>query len=300
MSTTEAARQELSAGFEGEVISQEDSGYDEARALFNAMIDKRPLLIARCASGDDVARAIAFAKTHDVPLAIRGAGHNGGGLGSVDDGVVADLSLLRSVSVDSESRTVKVGGGCTWNEVDVATHEHGTGGAVRIISTTGRRPDSAAASDTDAWYGLTIDNLLAAQVVLADGSRSPPAPTKTRTCSGRCARGGNFGVVTEFYFPSAPVSDVVGGPTLWPLEQTDEVLSRIASSCRLFPAMRPGSSRSTPCRRALRSRRRSTCGKRAWSSGIVGSDEEAGAGDGPDAGRRHAAHARRRARRCPA
>ena len=103
MSTTEAARQELSAGFEGEVIGQEDSGYDEARALFNAMIDKRPLLIARCASGDDVARAIAFAKTHDVPLAIRGGGHNGGGLGSVDDGVVADLSLLRSVSVDPET-----------------------------------------------------------------------------------------------------------------------------------------------------------------------------------------------------
>ena len=97
MSTTETARDELAAGFEGQVIGREDSEYDEARAVFNAMIDKRPLLIARCAGADDVARTIAFARRHDVPLAVRGGGHNGAGLGSVDDGVVVDLSPMRTV-----------------------------------------------------------------------------------------------------------------------------------------------------------------------------------------------------------
>ena len=94
MSAIDAARQELGAEFEGELVGPADASYDEARALFNAMIDKRPALIARCGR-NDVARAIAFARAHDLPLAVRGGGHNGGGLGSVDDGVVADLSLLR-------------------------------------------------------------------------------------------------------------------------------------------------------------------------------------------------------------
>src|SRR5512141_2377904 len=115
MSTTEAAdaaRRELGGEFGGELVGPEDSGYDEARALFNAMIDRRPAVIARWASANDVARVIAFARGHDLPLAVRGGGHNGGGLGSVDDGVVADLALLRSVSVDAGTRTVRFGGGC--------------------------------------------------------------------------------------------------------------------------------------------------------------------------------------------
>src|SRR5258707_8021327 len=112
----DAARRELGADFEGELIGPDDSSYGEARALFNAMIDKRPAVIARCASADDVARVIAFARGHDLPLAVRGGGHNGGGLGSVDDGVVADLSPPRSVSVDPDARTVRVARGCTWGE----------------------------------------------------------------------------------------------------------------------------------------------------------------------------------------
>src|SRR5437773_7516380 len=101
------------------------------------MIDKRPALIAQCASPDDVARTIAFALEHDLPLAIRGGGHNGAGLGTVDDGVVIDLSLLRSVDVDPRTHTVRVGGGCTWGEVDRATNEHGLATPSGIISTTG-------------------------------------------------------------------------------------------------------------------------------------------------------------------
>src|SRR5712691_9060508 len=177
MSTTEAAadaaRQELGTEFEGELVGPEDSAYDEARALFNAMIDKRPAVIARCASPKDVARVIAFARAHDLPLAVRGGGHNGGGLGSVDDGVVADLSPLHSVSVDADARTVRVGGGCTWAEVDAATHEHGLAVPCGVISTTGvgGLTLGGGIGHLTRGYGLTVDNLLAAKVVLADGEQ---------------------------------------------------------------------------------------------------------------------------------
>jgi hypothetical protein len=228
MSTTEAARQELSASFEGELIGPEDAGYDDARKVFNAMIDKRPLLIARCASSDDVARAIAFAREHDVPLAIRGGGHNGGGLGIVDDGVVADLSLLRSVSVDPESGTVRVAGGCTWADVDQATQQHGLAVPGGIISTTGvgGLTLGGGTGHLTRGYGLTVDNLLSAQVVLADGRQVTASEDENDDLFWALrGGGGNFGAVTEFTFRGQPVSDVVGGPTLWPLEQTGEVLA---------------------------------------------------------------------------
>src|SRR6478609_4129068 len=171
MTVSEAASQELAETFGGELIGPADAGYDEARALFNAMIDKRPALIARCRDADDVARVIEFARDRGVPIAIRGGGHNGGGLGSVDDGVVVDLSLLRSVSVDPKTRTVKVAGGCTWGEVDAATHEHGLAVPCGVISSTGvgGLTLGGGIGHLTRGYGLTIDNLLAAQVVLADG-----------------------------------------------------------------------------------------------------------------------------------
>ena len=142
MSTTTsvaAASRDFGTTFGGELITPEDAGYDEARALFNAMIDKRPALIARCRNADDVASVIAFAREHGLPLAIRGGGHNGGGLGSVDDGVVIDLSPMKSVSVDPGPKTVRVGGGATWGEVDAATHEHG----LAVPAASSRRPASA-------------------------------------------------------------------------------------------------------------------------------------------------------------
>jgi len=123
----ETARRQLARGFEGELIGPSDGSYDETRALYNAMFDKRPAVIARCASNAGVARAVGFARAHELPLAIGGGAHNGGGLGSVEDGVVADLSLLRSVTVDPEARTVRVGGGCTWPEVDAEIAFDGPG-----------------------------------------------------------------------------------------------------------------------------------------------------------------------------
>jgi FAD binding domain-containing protein/berberine-like enzyme len=223
----ESARRELGAGFEGELIGPDDPQYDEARALFNAMIDKRPALIARVASPADVARVVGFARAHDLPLAIRGAGHNGGGLGSVDDGVVADLSLLHSVSVDPEARTVRVGGGATWGQVDAATHEHGLAVPSGVISTTGvgGLTLGGGMGHLTRAHGLTVDNLLGAEVVLADGQTvSASADENSDLFWALRGGGGNFGVVTEFTFQAHPVSEVVGGPTFWPIEETDEVL----------------------------------------------------------------------------
>src|SRR5829696_8014197 len=160
------------SGFEGQLVAPDDPGYDEARRVYNAMIDKRPALIARCAGPEDVAKALAYARAQGLPLAVRGGGHNGAGLGSVDDGVVIDLSLLRDVEVDANARTVRVGGGCTWGEVDAATNAHGLATPSGIIATTGvgGLTLGGGLGHLTRKCGLTIDNLLEVDVVLADGS----------------------------------------------------------------------------------------------------------------------------------
>jgi hypothetical protein len=226
MTVAEAARREL-GGFGGELIGPADAGYEEARTVYNAMIDRRPGLIARCADGRDVARAVTFARERDLRLAVRGGGHNGGGLGTCDDGVVVDLSLLRDVEVDPEARTVRVGGGCTWGEVDRATQEYGLATPCGIISTTGvgGLTLGGGLGHLTRKYGLTIDNLLAADVVLANGEQvrasSDENPDLFWALRGG---GGNFGVVTSFLFRANPVGTVVAGPTFWPIEQSADVL----------------------------------------------------------------------------
>ena len=223
----EAAGQEL-LGFEGRLIGPEDSDYEAARAVYNAMIDKRPALIARCASLGDVSRTIAFARNHDLLLAIRGGGHNGAGLGTCDDGVVIDLSLLKDIQVDPTARTVRVGGGCTWGEVDQATGEHGLATPSGIISTTGvgGLTLGGGIGHLTRKCGLTIDNLLEAELVLASGERvranSEEHPDLYWAIRGG---GGNFGVVTSFLFRLHEVGTVVAGPTFWPVETGADVLS---------------------------------------------------------------------------
>lgn len=223
----EAARRELS-GFRGRLIGPTDVGYDDARQVYNAMIDRRPALIARCADGDEVAAMVGFARRHDLLLAVRGGGHNGAGLGTCEGGVVLDLSLLREIDVDPVKRTVRVGGGCTWGEVDRATHEHGLATPSGAISTTGvgGLTLGGGLGHLTRKCGLAIDNLLAAEMVLASGERvrasADEHPDLYWAIRGG---GGNFGVVTSFLFRLHEVDTVIAGPTFWPIEASAEVLS---------------------------------------------------------------------------
>jgi FAD/FMN-containing dehydrogenase len=223
-----AARTEL-RGFEGRLIGPEDPDYDEARTVYNAMIDRRPALVAQCASLGDVSRTIAFARDRDLPLAIRGGGHNGAGLGTVDDGVVLDLSRFKDIEVDPEARTARVGGGATLGEVDRATGEHGLAVPSGIISTTGVGGITLGGGIgyLTRAFGLAIDSLIEAELVLASGERvranADEHPDLFWAIRGG---GGNFGVVTSFKFRLHEVGEtVIAGPTFWPVEQAAEVLS---------------------------------------------------------------------------
>ncbi len=223
----DAARLELGSRFSGALVGPQDSGYNESRTVYNAMIDRRPAVIAYCQSPADVAATIAFARDHDLLLAVRGGGHNGGGLGVVDDGVVLDLSGLSSVSVDPANRTVTVGGGCVWNQVDAATHEHGLAVPCGIISSTGvgGLTLGGGIGHLSRGCGLTIDNVLEAELVLADGSVARASADENQDLFWAIrGGGGNFGVVTSFTFRAHPCSIVQAGPTFWPLEQTADVM----------------------------------------------------------------------------
>src|SRR5580658_3142836 len=159
------------ASLRGNLVQPSDAGYDDARKVFNAMISKRPKLIAQCADVADVIASVNFAREHQLLLAVRGGGHNGGGLGICDDGLVIDLSGMRSVRVDPAARTVRVEGGCQWRDVDHATHAFGLATPSGIISTTGvgGLTLGGGIGHLTRRYGLSIDNLLSADVVLADG-----------------------------------------------------------------------------------------------------------------------------------
>ncbi|MGH2956441.1 MAG: FAD-binding oxidoreductase [Solirubrobacterales bacterium] len=226
-SAASAAGKEV-ADFEGRLIGPEDSDYDEARKVYNAMIDKRPALIAQCSGPDDVAKTIAFARDHDLLVAVRGGGHNGAGLGTCDDGVVIDLSRLNGIEVDPQARSVRVGGGSTWGEVDRATNEHGLATPSGIISTTGvgGLTLGGGLGNLTRTCGLSIDNLLEAELVLASGERvRASAEDNPDLYWAIRGGGGNFGVVTSFRFRLHEVDTVIAGPTFWPVELGAEVLS---------------------------------------------------------------------------
>src|SRR3954449_13201897 len=221
------AREELGR-FSGTLIGPEDAEYGQACEVFNAMIDKRPALIARCANPDDVAAAVGFARDQDLLLAVRGGGHNGAGLGTCDEGVVIDLSPMKDIEVDPDARTVRVGGGCTWGEVDAATNEQGLATPSGIISTTGvgGLTLGGGLGHLTRKCGLSIDNLLEAELVLASGELVRASEDENPDLFWAIrGGGGNFGVVTSFLFRLHDVGTVVAGPTFWPVEQGAEVLS---------------------------------------------------------------------------
>jgi FAD/FMN-containing dehydrogenase len=222
-----AAREAL-RGVRGRVIGPEDPDYDAARGVYNAMIDKRPALVAQCANADDISAVVAFARDSGLPLAVRGGGHNGAGLGTCDGGVVMDLSPLKEIRVDPDERTVRVGGGCTWGEVDRATGEHGLATPSGIISTTGvgGLTLGGGLGHLTRKCGLAIDNLLEARVVLANGDHVTASATEHDDLFWAIrGGGGNFGVVTSFLFRLHEVGTVVAGPTFYPVELAADALS---------------------------------------------------------------------------
>ena len=219
---------QLRSGVRGAVIQPGDSGYESARAVYNAMIDKRPAIIVRCVDVADVMAAVEYARANNLLIAIRGGGHNGGGLGTCDDGLVIDLSGMRGVRVDPTALTAQVGAGCVWSDVDHATHAFGLAVPCGFISSTGvgGLTLGGGIGYLTRQYGLTIDNLLSVDMVLADG-RFVTASADTNADLFWAVRGGggNFGVVTSFEFRAHPVKTVYAGPTFWPLEQSVEVLT---------------------------------------------------------------------------
>jgi len=217
----------LRASLSGDLISPDDAGYDQARAVYNAMIDRRPAAIARCRSVADVQAAIQFAHRGHLPVAVRGGAHNAGGLGVWDDALVIDLAPMNAVTVDAEQATVTVQGGATWAEVDQAAGAFGLTVPCGIVGSTGVAGLTLGGGIgyLSRKAGLTIDNLLGAEVVLADGSVVTANATEHADLFWALrGGGGNFGVVTTFTFRAQRVPSVLAGPVLYSLDDAGDVL----------------------------------------------------------------------------
>jgi hypothetical protein len=223
-----AAIETLKASLRGELIQPDDAGYDSARKVYNGMIDRHPRLIARCADVADVIAAVNFGRENSLLVSIRGGGHNAGGLGVCNDGLVIDLSRIRYTVVDPEAMTVRVGGGCTWGDVDHATYPFGLAVPCGIVSTTGvgGLTLGGGLGHLTRQCGLAIDNLIAADMVLADG-RFVTANEQQHADLLWALRGGggNFGVVTSFVFKAHPIHTDYAGPMLWELDQAPAVMT---------------------------------------------------------------------------
>jgi FAD/FMN-containing dehydrogenase len=225
---TDELRASLQGGVRGPVVAPDDADYDSVRALYNGMIDKRPRLVARCVDAADVITAVNFGREEGLLIAVRGGGHNGPGLGSCDDGLVVDLSLMKSVRVDPADRSVRVDPGCTSGDVDHATHRFGLAVPFGIVSSTGVAGLTLGGGTgyLTRKYGLTVDNLLEADVVLADGTFVTASPAQHSDLFWALrGGGGNFGVVTSFLFRAHPVATVYAGPIFWDAAHATAVMA---------------------------------------------------------------------------
>ncbi|MGB8021133.1 MAG: FAD-binding oxidoreductase [Candidatus Nanopelagicales bacterium] len=212
----------------GEVITVGDAGYEAARGVWNGSIDRHPAVIARCADTADIGHAIRFGREHDLLIAVRGGGHSFPGLSVCDGGLVIDLSLMKGIRVDPQSRTCRVEAGVLLGELDRATQEHGLVVPASIVTHTGVA--GLTLGGGLGWvhrrYGLTIDNLLEVTLVTAEGEVVRASDTQNADLFwGVRGGGGNFGVVSEFEFRSHPLGpDVLAGPIFWPARDTADVV----------------------------------------------------------------------------
>lgn len=217
----------LRATFCGTVIVPDDPSYDAARKVYNAMIDRRPAVIVRCVNATDVQTAVNWARDFNLPLAVRGGGHSGAGLGACDDGFVLDLSLMRDIRVDPQKRTIRVEGGCALRDIDQAAYPFGLAVPSGTTSSTGigGLALGGGIGHLTRKYGLTIDSLLSVEMVLADGSMITASAGQNEDLFWAVrGGGGNFGVVTAFVFKLYPVSTVIAGSVVWSLDMAAEVM----------------------------------------------------------------------------
>jgi FAD binding domain/Berberine and berberine like len=223
----ETSVKEFRTNLRGSVVEPSDKGYDDARKVYNAMISKHPAMIVYCADVADVISSVNFARENKILLSIRSGGHNAGGLGVCDDGLVIDLSRIKYTRVDPVAKTVVAGGGCTWGDIDHATHVFGMATPSGIISTTGvgGLTTGGGVGHLTRRCGLSIDNLLSVDMVLADGSFvTADANHNQDLFWGVRGGGGNFGVVTAFTFKLHPISTVYAGPMLYELSESEDVM----------------------------------------------------------------------------
>ena len=212
----------------GQLLLPDDPGYDEARKVFNAMHDKRPAAIARCASTGDVVAAVNFAREHGLVVAVRSGGHSVAGLSVCEGGLVIDLGGLKRIEVDPGAKTARAGGGVLWGEFDAATQEHGLHTPGGRVTTTGIGGFTTGGGYgwTSSKHGLACDNLISAEVVLANGSVVTASELENADLFwGIRGGGGNFGIVTEFEFRLHDLGPIVlAGLALWPIERATELL----------------------------------------------------------------------------
>lgn len=217
----------LASNISGQLILPEHSNYNEARKVFNAMIDKHPLAILECENEEDVVKGVSFARENKLEVTIRGGGHHGAGLSISDNGFMIDLSEMKHIQVDAKNKTVKVEAGCTLKEVDSATHEFGLAMPVGVVGSTGISGFTLGGGlgFLSRKTGLTIDHLIEARVVLATGEIVDCNETvKPDLFWALRGGGGNFGVVINYTYRLIELSRTYAGPILWPLKQAHELL----------------------------------------------------------------------------
>jgi FAD/FMN-containing dehydrogenase len=218
----------LGGGFSGQLLCPNDAGYEEARKIQNGMIDKRPAAIARCLSTADVVAAVNFARANGLEIAVRGGGHNVAGNSVCEGGLMIDLSLMKGIAVDPKARTARAQGGVTWGEFNAATQQHGLASTGGVVSTTGIA--GLTLGGGLGWlmgkYGLAVDNLIAAEVVTADGQVLRANNSEHSDLFwGLRGGGGNFGVVTSFEYQLHPVGpQVIAGLVAHPIDKAAEVV----------------------------------------------------------------------------